>query len=820
MSLPTITPQSAPGGARGALLTVVITAAALAFRAAIHPLIGELLPFLFSGVAVGLIGLFVGRAAAVASATVSALVCQYAFVAPYGELVFSGSRDVIQFSLFLATALFASFIGDFLRRTRETERRYAQRIRSEQQNTLRLLDALPALVAARSRSGEILYSNDRWRNFFGDNFKTMTDGEAFVHPDDLAMAQIRGAALLEDGRTVPGTYRIKPSDGAYRWFTVESFGVDDLLRGEAIYVTVATDIDDVVRAKEERQRAAKELEARVQERTEELAALNLALEARSREAEASTRSKSAFLATISHEIRTPMNGVIGMTSLLAETPLTGNQQEYVKLIRASGESLMVLLNDVLDYSKIESGRIDLEQMSFCPLEALEDVTSLLVQSAHERGIELICDVTMPETPCFVDGDLTRFKQVVMNLLSNAIKFTESGEVIASISCERVSGEPGQRRPLRSVRVCIEDTGIGVSPDVIPRLFEPFVQADSSTMRRYGGTGLGLAIALRLAKLMGGGIEVESVPGAGSRFTAIFTFQESEIAEFPESDERWQLLRELRLEGKKIAVCEANQRQCEVLVRQFERCGATVYAFTALTDTIRRSHDTAFDLVICDARVCRGTNEDALRSWRALAQFSTMSVIMLSVHPRTEFDRSSLVDAVLTKPTRMLNLLRTAAELLKVRPVASPDSAPGRLDASLAARCPLKILVAEDHQVNRILLQHLLAAYGYQADAVANGIEAVAMCDRRQYDLVLMDVQMPEMDGVDATRRIRQRAQGERRPRIIALTATALDDERDRCIGAGMDDFVTKPITVQALGTLLTIASASLVAQANARATLR
>ncbi len=801
----------------GVVLTVVITLVALLLRAILHPWMGELLPFLFSGIGVGLIGLFVGRSAAVLSATFAALVCQYAFVPPYGELVFQSARDVAQLTLFMVTALFASFIGDFLRRASDTERRYNLRLRSEQQNTLRLLDALPALVAARDRRGEIVYSNDRWRTFFGDDFRTIKDGEAFVHPDDLVAARARGSEMLEKGRTQPGTYRIKPREGSYRWFTVESFGVDDLLRGEAIYVTVATDIDDVVRAEQERAKVAEELEARVLERTEELAALNLILEARTKEAEASTRSKSAFLANISHEIRTPMNGVIGMTSLLSETALTPNQQEYVKLIRTSGESLMVLLNDILDYSKIESGRVEFEQMSFCPLEALEEVTSLLAQSAHERGIELICDVTMPDTPCLVDGDLTRFKQVAMNLLSNAIKFTESGEVIASISCERAEDEAQEAPALRCVKVCIEDTGIGIAPDVLPRLFEPFVQADSSTMRRYGGTGLGLAIALRLAKLMGGDIDVESAPGAGSRFTARFNFRESEINSSASSDVAWAIFRTLRFDGKKIAVIEPNARLREVLARQFERRGATLLTSNTLLEAITRAEIEPFDLLICDAQLYQDSNATAVHGWRAQPKFADIGIILLSTRPSTELHASHLVDAVVNKPARMLTLLRNAAELLGVQPALRRPSEAPRLDDSLASRCPLKILIAEDHQVNRILLQHLLAAYGYQADAVANGIEAVAMCDRRKYDLVLMDVQMPEMDGVEASRRIRERARSDQRPRIVALTATALEDERSRCLKAGMDDFVTKPITVQTLGALLADAFAATETRADASA---
>lgn len=798
--------------ARAALIAVGVTALALALRGALHPFMGETLPFLFSGIAVGLVGLYAGRNAAIISVAVSALVCQFAFVPPYGELTFSNRDDVMRFLLFIATALLASFIGDSLRRGKQTERRYSKRLKQEQENTLRLLDALPAMVAARNATGETLYANGRWISFFGPSFKTFTDGEAFLHPDDVESLRARAASLFVLGHTPPHTYRLKRHDGEYRWFRVESFALDDEIRKESVYVTVVTDIDDAVRAKDERESVAESLETRVRERTEELAELNQALVARTQEAEASTRLKSAFLATMSHEIRTPMNGVIGMTSLLAETPLSSDQREYVDVIRASGESLMVLLNDILDYSKIESGRVEFEHESFCPVDAVEDVAALLAQSAHERGIELITDITISESPGYVDGDLTRFKQVVVNLVSNAIKFTESGEVVVSFVSYRVPEAPETERKLRRVEVSVQDTGIGIAPDVLPRLFEPFVQADSSTMRRYGGTGLGLAIARRLTQMMGGDISVSSTPEQGSKFTVHFMLRESAPERSHAHEARWRPFRSLRFEGRRIAVCEANTAQRRILTRQLEARGAQVFAFASVAETFAAIERVPCDVLICDSQALSRGQAALIREYRMHPRFANLPVVLMTSRQSISRDERAWFSAVLPKPARKLALLHAVAECLDIDAREPPLARRPPLDDQLAIRYPLKILIAEDHQVNRILLQHLLRAFGYTADSVANGIEALAMCERREYDVILMDMQMPEMDGLEATTRIRQLTQDRTKPCIIAVTANALHDERARCLAAGMDDFIMKPITVQDLGELLQRTGAQLQAR--------
>jgi signal transduction histidine kinase/CheY-like chemotaxis protein len=502
-------------------------------------------------------------------------------------------------------------------------------------------------------------------------------------------------------------------------------------------------------------------------------------------AEAAAKAKSSFLAAMSHEIRTPMNGVIGMTSLLGTTKLTVEQEEYVNTIRVSGESLLVVINDILDFSKIESGKMDLEDQPFDLRECIEDCIDLLAHKAGEKNLELLYMID-PDVPSAIQGDTTRLRQILVNLMSNAVKFTYEGEVLVSVRSTPLEGGTLE------LEFSVSDTGIGIPEERQGSLFEVFSQVDSSTTRRFGGTGLGLAISKRLAGMMGGRIWVYSTDGEGSTF--YFTIR-TRAAQLPESPD------EVSLEGVRALIVDDNTTNLRILSLQCSNwkieCMAVGSGEAALNTL---SAGNRFDVAILDMQMPGMDGLELARRIRSLENGATLPLIMLSSVGRPDdMDVDLLFTSWLNKPLRHNVLHKNLARTL--RDVES-DTRTGmlrpsvRLDSRLSERLPLRILLAEDNPVNQLLAQRVLNKMGYSIDIAGNGLEAVDAVQRQQYDIVFMDVQMPEMDGLEATARILRLFENQQRPIIIAMTANAMSGDREICLEAGMDDYLSKPIVLE------------------------
>jgi two-component system, sensor histidine kinase and response regulator len=501
-------------------------------------------------------------------------------------------------------------------------------------------------------------------------------------------------------------------------------------------------------------------------------------------AEAASRARSAFLATMSHEIRTPMNGVIGMASLLESTALNGEQRSYLETIRSSGQALVTVIDDILEYSRIESGKIDLEAIEFDPVEIIEDVTSLLATQATAKGLELVCQVN-GKLPDRVLADGQRVRQALTNLVGNAIKFTERGQIV-------VTAMP---RGDSAIAYQVADTGIGISPEQQLRIFNPFVQADSSTTRRYGGTGLGLAITRSIIEQMGGSVSLQSELGQGATFTVEMPVKPAISPPAEQSADRAELLSALR--GKRVLLADTTPANLRTLTTVCEQYGLQVHKVKSVDEVqLRMQVPEPFDFAIVDYEIHANLPGKSLSLQLRETTTTLRAALMLPLGSAIS-DSQRSYDVRLHKPLRRKEIVRCLAQLAQQGAMSERLSKHAKQKPNRV----LRVLIAEDNIVNSMVLKAMVASCGHTPTVVVNGALAVEAISRAEYDIVLMDMLMPVMDGLEATRQIRQLYLSYR-PNIIAVTANVLAEDRDACQAAGMDGFLPKPVTVEKLSECL------------------
>jgi PAS domain S-box-containing protein len=672
-------------------------------------------------------------------------------------------------------------------RTQELQQEVNERKQAEVklQSSLRELEDLKfALdqhcnVSRTDEEGIITFVNEKFCSIskfsrdelMGKNHRVVNSGH---HPKEFFGELWR---TIKSGQSWKGKIKNRTKDGTLFWSDTTIVPFCDTQGKPFQYIAIRTDITSLKRIEEELRRA-KDI------------------------AEQASRAKSEFLANMSHEIRTPLNGIMGMTDLALETELSREQREYLETVKASSDTLLTVINDILDFSKIEAGKIDLEVADFDLRDTLETTLKTLAVRADEKGLELLCEVA-PEVPEVVRGDVTRLRQVVINLVGNAIKFTNEGEVAVKVQVEAEEGGD------LVLRFTVSDTGIGIAEDKREKIFEPFAQADTSTTRKYGGTGLGLTISVRLVRMMGGKIWMESEEGRGSHFHFTVRMGAADGQEIKVGSAAAPEI----LRGVRVLVVDdnsTNRRILEGMLKRWEmRPVSEKGGEEALAQLVSaREAGEAFGLIVTDMHMPKMDGFELVERIRRRPELSTATIMMLtSAGHRGDAERCQKlgVSAYLLKPIRQSELREAIARVLGAReqegkiPLITRFSLGDARDGSDF----LRVLVAEDNPVNQRLIVRLLEKRGHRVALADNGRQALAALEKESFDLVLMDVQMPEMDGFEATSAIRMKEKNSGlHQTIIALTAHAMKGDREKCLAEGMDGYLTKPIRPQELDEVL------------------
>jgi two-component system, sensor histidine kinase and response regulator len=686
---------------------------------------------------------------------------------------------IMALTVLLLGALVWSFARSLERGT--LERRIAQRaiessredLRRKEREAQAIIDSAPDAFVGSDRLGRVTRWNRTAEEMFGWSRQEALGRqvtELFVpeRHHHIMEAMLRGEeqGILDQRRQVPARRR----DGSEFEIELELWQLDD---SDSVYNAFMTDISQ-----------RKELERALVAARDE--AVNAALD------------KSRFLATMSHEIRTPMNGVIGLTNLLLETPLNPSQRRYADGIQTAGEALLSVINDILDFSKLEAGKVTIEETTFAPSHLVDEVTDVFTIRAEEKGLELIgdCDSALPDT---LLGDPTRLRQILLNLTSNALKFTRQGEIIVRITQDQRPSADADTVP---VRFEVTDTGIGIAPEKRDRLFEPFSQADASTTREFGGTGLGLSICHRLTEAMDGRIGVDSSPGAGSTFWCVIPLRRAAEPTAGPPDPRLRDLRVLLVDDneRNRLVLDGYLRTWRMRPTLADEGRRALEALAAATD-----RDAPFDLAVIDMTMPGLNGLELGASITADTRIPPLKLVLLTSvdNPDPDAARDAGFAATVTKPVHRARLYEVLVEVMTTRTREErPARAVAAPEPEFRPTTQGDVLVVEDNEINQAVALGYLAKLGYHADIATNGRQALDKLAENQYSVVLMDCQMPVMDGYTATTELRKREGPAQHIPVIAMTAGALAENRDRCIAAGMDDFISKPVDQEALAVAL------------------
>ncbi|MGB1250764.1 MAG: response regulator [Candidatus Promineifilaceae bacterium] len=662
--------------------------------------------------------------------------------------------------------LMARWVGSAL------ERQQAEKTLDERQDELRLL----SYVASKTDNIVVITDSGGYIEWVNESFTALTGysrlevlggrpGELLQGPetDPETIAYMR--ACLDEQKGFNCELLNYGKDGTPYWVSIEVQPVHDDSGTLTNFIAIERDIS---------------------ERRQVLAALQQAKQ----DAEEANVAKSQFLANMSHEIRTPMNAIIGMAGLLMDTTLSAEQAEFASTIRVAGENLLTIINEILDFSKIEAGKMELEEVAFDIRQCVEDALDLVATTAGEKRLDLAYFIEQ-DTPATILSDATRLRQVLVNLLSNALKFTETGEVVVTVKPEAL-GDNNWR-----LAFTVRDTGIGIPAHRASQLFQAFTQVDASTTRRYGGTGLGLVICKRICQLMGGDIWVESEVGLGSKFIFDIVVKATDSSKVPVLPEQFEL------SNRRMLIVDDNTTNRLILRRYAQSWGMVCEEADNATNALGLlTNPNRFDVAVLDVHMPEVDGIELTNLIKRDPKIKNLPIIILSSTGRAELASRTLdVIAYLNKPLKPSQLLNALATVFTEQPQlrkVSQDPEATEYDRDFAIRHPLQILLAEDNRVNQLVATRMLSRLGYRVDVAGNGLEVLAALERQRYDVVLMDVQMPEMDGIETTKQIQASYSAENRPHIIALTANALQGDRERYLAVGMNDYMSKPIRVHEL----------------------